>query len=150
MAKRERDAFEAAVGALGRRERSVAELAVWLAERGYPEGEVAEAVARLVECEALDDERFARQFAEDKRELSGWGPERIAAALGERGLDRELIERVCADSHDQQVERAAGLLGERGMALADDRDRDRALGFLTRRGYDYEAAHAAIRRAEAA
>jgi regulatory protein len=148
--KRERDAFEVAVAAIGRRERSIAELAGWLAERGYPEHEVAGAVERLIECGMLDDERFARLFAGDKRELAGWGPERIAAALRERGLDPSLIEAVCADAHDRQVERAAGLLGARGMALDDDRDRDRALGFLTRRGYGYEAAHAAIRRAEAA
>jgi regulatory protein len=148
--KRERDAFEVAVAAIGRRERSIAELAGWLAERGYPEHEVTGAVDRLVECGMLDDERFARMFADDKRELAGWGPERIAAALRERGLEGGLIEEVCADGHDRQVERAAGLLGERGMTLDDDRDRDRALGFLTRRGYGYEAAHEAIRRAEAA
>lgn len=61
-----------------------------------------------------------------------------------------MIEEVCADGHDAQVERAAALLHERRLPLDDDRARDRALGLLTRRGYGYEASHDAIRRAERA
>ena len=34
---------------------------------------------------ALDDERFARRFAEDKRELRGWGPEQYRATLASAG-----------------------------------------------------------------
>ncbi len=40
----------------------------------------------------LDDARFARLFAQDKRELEDWGRDRIARALLRRGLESELVE----------------------------------------------------------
>ena len=48
--------------------------------------EIEAAVARLTEIGELDDERFARRYAEDKRELRGWGAERIREALASRGV----------------------------------------------------------------
>ncbi|MGH2963328.1 MAG: hypothetical protein ACRDL3_14230, partial [Solirubrobacterales bacterium] len=65
------EAFELAVRALGRRERSRAELEAWLVERGVGEPEVEATMLRLEELGELDDARFARCYAEDKRELSG-------------------------------------------------------------------------------
>jgi SOS response regulatory protein OraA/RecX len=94
---------------------------------------------------ALDDARFAECFATDKRDLAGWGEERIAAALIERGVERGLAERAAAEGFSDQVGRAAQLLTQRGEPLADDGARSRALGFLTRRGFTYEVAYDAIR-----
>jgi len=105
-------------------------------------------VRRLVELGLLDDERFARRFAADKRDLRGWGPERIRGALAARELPLDLVEAALGDEgRSGQVERARALLERRGAGLADDAARSRALGFLTRRGYDYDVAYEAIRRA---
>lgn len=145
MGRGDADAFEAALGSIGRRERTTEEIINWLAERDYGPEEIEAAVGRLIEEGLLDDERFAELFAQDKRELTGWGPERIALALAERGIARHQIDAVCAEGHDSQVERAAAQLVERGGVSADDRWRERSLGFLTRRGYGYEVAHDAIR-----
>ena len=49
--------------------------------------------------------------------------------------------------HGAQVGRACDLLARRGRPLDADADRARALGYLTRRGYDYEVAHEAVRAA---
>lgn len=146
-----RDAREAAIAALDRRDRTVSELVEWLAEREYPPEEVEAAVSELIELGALDDERYAELFADEKRELGGWGPERIAAELTRRGIERSTVERVCAaEGREQQLSRARSLLAGRGETIDDDRARSRALGFLTRRGYDYELAYEAIRGHEAA
>lgn len=145
-----RDPFELALATIQRRERSIAEVVDWLVERGYGRDQVDDAVGRLIEVGALDDERFARAFAEDKRVISGWGSGRIEAALRERGIDPPLIDRACAEDRRDEVERAAGLLVDRGATVADDRDRGRALGFLTRRGYEYEIAYDAVRSLERA
>ena len=143
------NALELALRALGRREWSSAELSRWLTERGVAGEEVAETVAHLEEIGELDDARFARRYAEDKRELAGWGAERIRGALLERGVAPEHIEAaIAADGAPQQAERAAALLVRRGETLATERDRARALGFLTRKGYPYEIAHDAIRAFE--
>jgi regulatory protein len=145
------EALELALRALGQRERSSAELARWLAGRGVASDEVERTVAQLEELGELDDARFAHRYAEDKRELAGWGAERIRGALLERGVPPEDIEAaLAADGPPQQAERAAALLVRRGETLATERDRARALGYLTRKGYPYEIAHEAIRSFERA
>jgi len=144
----EADAFEAALGALDRKERTAHELALWLKGHGFSMGEIDEALKRLFETEVLDDERFARRYAEDKRELAGWGPERIREALLARGVPIDTVEEVlAADSHGDQIDRAREILIRRARPLEDNADRQRALEYLARRGYDYETAYEAVRSA---
>ena len=143
------DAFSRAIAALRRKERSVSELDAWLLKRGVSADERQNILDRLLNLEELDDERFAQRFAEDKRELAGWGGERIHEALLARQVDAQTIESVLsADGEQEQLGRAAALLESRGTELADDAARARALAFLTRRGYAYEIAHSAISQAE--
>jgi regulatory protein len=145
---RSQKAFERALAALRQRERGTAELADWLGQRDFTTAEVNTAIARLTEVGELDDRRFATRFAEDKRELRGWGPERIREALTSRRIPRELIEAALGgDGRDQQLGRAEALLERRGEPLEGDDARARALAFLTRRGYDLELAYEAVRRA---
>ncbi len=142
------DAFKVALAALRSKERTNAELTAWLERRGYGAEEVQAAIGRLVDMGELDDERFAWVYAEDKRDLRGWGAERIREALLARGVPPSLAEAaVAADSHEAQVRRARNLLTGRAQRLAKDADRARALGYLTRRGYEYEIAYEAIRLA---
>jgi len=147
-AHRERSAaLSAAVGALHRRERTVAELREWLLGREHDADLVEDVLTELIEIGELDDERFAHAFAADKRELSGWGSERIEAALADRGLDRGLAETAASEPREAGLERAVELLRRRAVPIEDEASRGRALSFLTRRGYDYELAHDAIRLA---
>jgi regulatory protein len=142
-------AFELAVGAISRKERTVAELREWLAAREVEADEAEEALERLTEIGELDDERFARRYAEDKRDLRGWGPDRIREALVERGIERALAEAAAdGDGPAEQAERAAALLRGRGADLGDETGRGKALAYLARRGYDYEVAYQAVRLAE--
>lgn len=137
-----------ALRALNRREHSVAEIEAKLAERGFESERVEAVVIELVDSGVLDDERFARAFATDKRELHGWGPGRIAGALAERGISTSLIDECCHEEEREGiVERAMELLRERAAPLGDDRERARALGFLTRRGFEYDVAYDAIKAA---
>lgn len=146
----ESDAFEAALGALDRKERTAHELALWLKRRGFGMEEIEATLRRLFDTEVLDDERFARRFAEDKRELSGWGAERIREALLARGVAIDTVEAVLAtDSHGDQLDRAREILIRRARPLEGDADRKRALDYLARRGYDYEIAYEAVRSASA-
>lgn len=143
------DAFDRALEALSYRERTTGELTEWLEARGYPRAEIAVAIDRLIEAGAVDDAQFAVRFAEDKRELRGWGPDRIREALAGRGLERALIEAALAgDGRATQLDRAIDLLERRGDPPVDERSRARALAFLARRGYEAELAYEAVRGAE--
>lgn len=105
----------------------------------------------LAEAGAVDDRSYARRYAEDKRTLAGWGTDRIRAALEGKGVPGEHIEAALADEGpEEQLTRAAALLASRGQSVATERERERALGLLIRRGYPLELAYEAIRAAEKA
>lgn len=143
---RERDAFEAALAALQRKERTAHDVGLWLKRRGFALDEIELALRRLFEAGALDDERFSRRYAEDKRDLAGWGAERIREALLAKGVPGETVDAVlAADSYGDQLERARAILIRRSRPLAGNADRQRALDYLARRGYDYEIAYEAVR-----
>ena len=143
------DPYELALRALSYKERTESELRGWLAEREVDEVEIEEVIALLMEAGAIDDAGFARRYAEDKRELAGWGPDRISTALENRGVQREHIEAALGgEDESAQLERAVAMLGDRGMSCQDGRERERALGLLVRRGYPLELAYEAVRTVE--
>jgi regulatory protein len=144
--ERERDGFELALGALAHKERTEAELDAWLLDRGISEEERRDVLVRLAAAGAVDDECFARMFAEDKRELRGWGPDRIEEALRSRGVERGLIAAaLAAEDHDATRERAVALLADSGADVSNEAGRGRALSLLARRGFPLELSYDAIR-----
>lgn len=137
-----------ALKALERKERTVAEMGSWLRARGVGPEETDEVLDRLISSGALDDCRYARRYAEDKRALKRWGSERIRVALLERGISPQDAEEAIRDAGgEEEIEQAVELLRERGATFADALDKQRALGLLIRRGYESEVAYEAIRRA---
>jgi len=144
-------ALQLAYRAVGRRDRTVAELRTFLERKRVEPENIAAAVAELREVGLLDDARYAERFAEDKRELGSWGAERIARELQRRGIAPDLISAVVADrSREAELQTALVLLAQRVPPPADDRERDRAWRLLIRRGYEAELAYEAVRRHERA
>ena len=143
-------ALEVAVGHLGKRDRTEAEIRRHLAGRGIGERAADAAVAELVRMGYLDDARYARAFAEDRRALDAWGPERIERRLLELGVDREHIAAaIGVRDGETELEAALELLRRRCRVVpANERERERALGMLVRKGYDLELAYDAVRTFE--
>jgi regulatory protein len=132
---------------LGRREQTVSEIRGKLERREFSSPTVEAVLAELRDTGLLDDARFARRLAADKRELDQWGTKRIVADLERRGVGREEIEAVAGESGRSDELETALLLLERRMPVAprDDRERDRAWRLLVRRGYEPELAYEAVR-----
>lgn len=132
---------------LGHRDRTVAETRGRLEAKGIDEPTIVAAVAELIEQGYLDDERFARRFAEDRRNLDDWGAERIEQRLRALGIARDLAAAATdTETLGSELEAAIALLQRRfPQPPADARQRNRALGLLIRRGYESELAHDAIR-----
>jgi regulatory protein len=134
---------------LNKRERTEAEMRARLERAGGVEpADVEQAVAILLEQGYLDDARFARLFAQDKRELDQWGSDRIRKTLRGRGVPSELVEEAIAaqaGESESEIERAVALLRRRfASPVGDRRERERALGMLLRKGYDSDLALDAI------
>ena len=133
---------------LAKRDRTQAEVRAHMAARELDESSIEMAVGTLVRQGYVDDARYARVFAEDRRRLDDWGLDRIERRLLALGVDRGLVADALADrDHAGELDAAVALLGRRfGAAVpATDRDRERALGVLARKGYDLELAYDAVR-----
>lgn len=118
-----------------------------LVRAALPVGEIETAIAELVEFGYLDDARYARVFAQDKRALESWGTDRITRTLASRGIERGLIAAALDDPDgDADQARAIELLQRRfASPPADLRACERALGVLVRKGYASEVAYEAVR-----
>ena len=137
--------------------------------KGIDERDTERSIQALAEQGHLDDARFARLFVQDKRELDGWGADRIRQALTARGIDPDVAGDALAEhehehdhghddhghehkhGHDHgqnsggEIDRALGVLRRRFPSPGGDRrERERALGVLLRKGYDSDVALEAI------
>jgi regulatory protein len=140
--ERLQQALEFAHRYLNRCERTVSEVRGQLGRHAVDATTAAGAIEILLDAGYLDDARYARLFAEDKRELEQWGADRIRRTLLGRGIEHELIEDVLSrPGSEGELERALALLRRRFPSPPQDRrERDRALGVLLRKGYDGELA----------
>jgi regulatory protein len=143
-------ALDLAYRYLGRRDRTVAEVCARL-EAEQVEADVVQAALGELERQGyLDDARYAARFAEDRRTIDAWGPERIERRLLAVGVEPTLISAALGErGAAEELEAAVTVLRRRlPRAPADDRDRDRALSLLVRKGYELELAYDAVRAYE--
>ena len=143
-------ALDVAYRYLGHRDRTVAEVRRRLEAEHVQPPVLDEAVAELERQGYLDDARYARRFAEDRRTIDAWGAERIERRLLAVGVDPTLIAAALDErGAGEELEAALAVLRRRfASAPSDDRDRERALGLLVRKGYELELAYDAVRAFE--
>ena len=145
------DPYQLALGLLARREYSRRELQRKLQAKGASAEEIAAVLGRLADQGWQDDTRFAGALART-RAMAGYGPRRIQAELAGHGLGGE-AGRDALDTTETNWAQSALALLTRRYASADLRDpkvRNRALGFLLRRGFDQSTAYATLRKLGAA
>lgn len=132
---------------LNRRERTTLELRGHLERKGVA-GETADDCVQILTRDGLlDDARFALVFVQDKRELEGWGNERIERGLSARGIDRDLIASALQRHElehaggETEFDRALALLRRRFPSPPRERrERNRALRVLIRKGFESDLA----------
>ncbi len=145
-------ALELAYRYLGHRDRTVAEVRGHLERKAVDDVTAAAALAELRRQGYLDDARFAERFTEDRRTLDAWGDERIARRLAAAGIAPDTAAAALGERAEGEAREAAVALLERRFRErpASDRERERALGLLVRRGYDLDLAYEAVRAFERA
>jgi regulatory protein len=140
-------ALDLAFRFLGHRDRTVAEVRERLSAEGIAPALVDDTVDELQHLGYLDDARYAQRFAEDRRTIDAWGTERIERRLLAVGVDQALIAAALGECDSgEELEAALAVLRRRFERPPEhDRDRDRALGLLVRKGYELELAYDAVR-----
>ncbi|WP_154732215.1 MULTISPECIES: regulatory protein RecX [Solirubrobacterales] len=149
-AARFQHAIDLAYRYLGYRDRTVVELRRHLESKRVEPRTIDEVVAELQVQGYVDDARFAVRFAEDRRTLDAWGADRIERKLLQAGVSPEHIAAaLAAQDGEEELDAAVALLRRRYRdAPETDRERERALGMLVRKGYALELAYDAVRAFE--
>ncbi len=144
------EALNRAVGLLAVRARSEGEIRRRLTDRRYLEETVDMVLCKLQKEGFLNDEAFARDWAEARanRQL---GRRRIAMELRQKGVDGDTAERALNEldpdeSLSQATALAVKLLRRRADGDAADTVR-KTLAALARRGYEYDQAKQAVAQA---
>ena len=136
--ERARRAYALCIKLLGARDHSSAELARKLAQRDVDEPSIAAALTELRAANYVDDERYARTYAEQLAER-GRGPMAIRSKLRERGIDGDLAADALEALGADWTERAEVALERRFAASAigddDPKARARIARFLQGRGF---------------
>jgi regulatory protein len=138
---------------LAARARSRRELQQRLTSAGFEAGEIEETLDRLEAVGLVDDEAFARAYAEHAVGSKGSGRRALESGLFAKGVPRETIELVVAEmtgDQGEEFDRALDLARGRVRRLAGQ-DRAAAhrklFSFLARRGYPAAVAREAAMKA---
>lgn len=134
-----RDIRRAALDILARREHSTLELKRKLDKRFGFSDLTRQVLEQLRNDRLLSDERFAESYIR-YRSRTGFGPQRIAKELGERGVS-DLLASALVSEHDPDWVAAAKRerskkFGDRPPVDQDDRLKQ--MRFLHYRGFSYE------------
>ena len=144
-------ALVAALKILSRRDYFRAELADRLGKKDFQASAVHRALGRCSEMGYLDDSRLATRFAELRAPSRGWGPARIRAELGKRGVE-EAIAINASELSEVIFEQALTTALRRAEVRARDdwwktrEGRSRMISSLLRRGFEPEDAHKSVGR----
>lgn len=107
-------------------------------------------LARLQRVGLIDDEAFARQYAEHRFGARKEGSRAVAQGLRAAGIDPALAETVAEGAPEDDEERAAELARSRATRLtgvAPEKAFARLSSLLMRRGYSPQIARSAARKA---
>ena len=141
-------AYNKAIRFLGFRPRSEVEVERYLRDKDYPPEVVASTIERLRSEQYLDDEAFARFWLENRERFRPRGRQALRYELNQKGLNREIIETALADL-DETESAWAALENKlyRWRNLDEQAFKQKVMGFLSRRGFNYETASQAANRA---
>ena len=133
------DLKDAALRLLARREHSYRELARKLTQRGWPAEMTDTVLAELAEAGLQSDSRYAESFARSRAQKV-YGPMRIRAEMGQRGIDRALIDQALRELDVDWFTLAANWYERRygTEPPADIKEKSRRQQALARRGFSHE------------
>ncbi|OGW53455.1 MAG: hypothetical protein A2Z46_03665 [Nitrospirae bacterium RBG_19FT_COMBO_55_12] len=146
-------ARNAAYRVLTCRPRSSAEIEEKLRDKGFDEAVIHTTLSGLTRLGYLDDEKFARLWAESRVRLRAFGRRRIDRELREKGIDpsivREALDGVFTVDREIDIAEKAAAGKLKGMQRLDRETRRRRLaGFLERKGFPYDVIRDVLKKTE--
>lgn len=130
--------YDYAVGALGRRMRSVAELKRLMRNRCPEESLIDKIITRLKDQKYLNDSSYAAAYTAFRRDNEKFGPRRIITDLKVKGVHTDVIEKAVDDGYAgvNEEEQARAFLRRKRIAKPENnRQAARIFRALMRAGF---------------
>lgn len=141
-----RRAHEKALYLLEHRNHSKKELEDKIARTAATREAAKAAAEHMEEIGLLDDERFARDYAEMLFNRKKYGAMRVRMELNQKGIDRNLIDEILEEYADNDTGEAIRFILERKYPrfAEDEKIKRRAIAALQRRGYRFDEIRIAL------
>lgn len=136
-------AFEKCIGYLSYRMRSEREICDYLAGKGYLTVVINETLKKLKAYGYVDDEQFAKSYADSKR--ARYGMYKIARELKQLGISEEIIESLKEESAPQYDEAYDVIV--KYIKTKRRRDKQKVRMYLASRGFGFDVIAEAVSRA---
>jgi regulatory protein len=139
----ENELYEYAVGALGRRMRTVAELKRLLRPRVEADTKIGQTLVELVirrlkDQGYLNDAKYAAAFSSFRRDNEKFGRRRVITDLKTKGVHGEVIEKAVASAYDEvdEEKQARGYLRRKRLTKpSNQKEAARVFRNLMRAGF---------------
>lgn len=138
-----------AVRYLARRDHSHQELRQKLKQKDYTPSDIEAALQKLSQAGLLSDYRFAENYTKSRRR-KGYGPQRIALELQEKGIPPEMIAEVLEITDNSWSSEVFQVWRKRfkGIQPKDFKERARQMRFLQYRGFTTEQINTVFQKDE--
>ena len=134
----EAELYDYAIGALGRKMRSVAELKRLLRNRCTDPAIIEQVVTRLKDQKYLNDSNYAAAYSSFRRDNEKFGRRRVITDLKAKGVHGDVIEKAIEDAYSGVKEEdlaRAYLKRKRLQKPANNKDAARIFRALVRAGF---------------
>lgn len=112
-----------------------------------PKDSAKAAADYMEEIGLLDDERYAKNYAESLLNHKGFGKRRIFHELEAKGVDRDTIEQIISELCFSPEEKITEIIEKKyPQAIDDEKVYNRAVNALIRYGYQYSEINAAFQK----
>ena len=133
------DAKKRAMDLLQRQDRTESNLTEKLTAEGFPQSIVSIAIDYVKSYHYIDDIRYAENYI--RFHMQDRSKQRLTYDLLKKGVSRDDIDEALSSTYEvSEREQIIELLAKKhyNIETADAKERNRIIGFLQRRGYQYE------------
>lgn len=130
--------FYQAQAILSRRDHTESEMRAKLRRKNFTAKQIEDVISALRRASLIDDEQFARRYAESTLRSRAVGPRWLSAKLRQKGIAAGTVEQVINDTYPPDAEiKIAKKAARKWRARQKDKTGDKAklMRFLTSRGF---------------
>ena len=136
-------AYQAALGLIARRTRSVWEMQQYLARKQYDQPIITKILNKLISRGLLNDKAFAEAWVQNRQLLKPTSRRKLQQELQQKNISKSIISEVLADYEDAE-QNALKALVEKKRPLPRYQDQSKLMAYLVRQGFSYGDIKAAL------